>query len=87
MENQSLKNGIFENKYVIGAFLLGTFLQTIVVVINPIANIFKLTQLNQTQWLYTVMISIVPIVIMELQKKFNDFKFGKIIYKKQEESI
>ena len=82
MENQSLKHGIFENKYLIGALLLGMLLQVIVVIIPPIANIFKLTMLTQEQWLYTALISLAPLVIVEIQKKFNEFKFGKTVYKK-----
>lgn len=57
-------------------------MQVGVVIIPPIANIFKLVMLNQTQWLYTIAISFMPILIMEIQKKFNEFKFGKVIYKK-----
>lgn len=57
-----------------------------VVVFKPIANIFELMPLNKTQWIYTVIISLVPIAIMELQKKFNEFKFGKVIYQKEERS-
>lgn len=55
-----------------------------VVIFKPIANIFKLVPLNQTQWLCTIAISFIPIVIIELQKKFNEIKFGKVIYQKEE---
>lgn len=57
-----------------------------VVIFQPIANIFKLVPLNQTQWLCTIAISFIPIVIIELQKKFNEIKFGKVIYQKEEKS-
>lgn len=82
MKNQYSKFGIFENKYLIGAFILGTLMQIIVVVVPQIAEIFKLVPLNSTQWMYTIGISIIPLVIMELQKKFEEIKFGKIIYQK-----
>lgn len=75
---------MLENKYLVGAFLLGTLMQVGVVIVEPIADIFKLVPLNQTQWIYTMMISFVPLIIMECQKKFNEFKFGKVIYQKQE---
>ena len=55
-------------------------MQTIVVVVPGIAEIFKLVPLNQTQWLITIIISILPIPIMELQKKINEIKFGKVVY-------
>ena len=83
-EESIFKSGIFENKYLIGAFLLGTALQIIVVIIPQIAEIFKLVPLNSTQWLYTILISFAPIVIMELQKWFNEIKFGKRVYMQYE---
>ena len=83
MRNLSLRHGIFENKYLIGAFILGTLLQVGVVLVPQVANIFKLVPLNSTQWLYTGLISIIPIGIIEVQKKFEELKFGKIIYKNE----
>ena len=74
------KIGILENKYLIGAFILGTILQVVVVTLPIFAGIFKLVPLNGTQWLYTIGISILPIIIMEAQKKLNEIKFGKRIY-------
>lgn len=79
-EESIFKIGIWENKYLIGAFILGTFLQLIIVFIPSLAEIFSLTKLNGTQWLITGIISLAPIFIIELQKKFNEMKFGKVIY-------
>ena len=79
-EESILKTNIFNNKYLIGSFALGVFVQIIVVIIPALANIFSLVQLNSTQWMYTILISLLPIPIMELQKKINEVKFGKIIY-------
>ena len=67
-EQSIFKIGILENKYLIGSFILGTIVQTIVVIIPQLAKIFKLIPLNQTQWLITIAISLLPIPIMELQK-------------------
>lgn len=44
------------------------------------ASYFKLVPLTMTQWFYTAGISILPIIIIEIQKKFNEIKFGKVIY-------
>ena len=74
------KAGLFENKYLIGAFILGVLLQAIVVMVPAFAGVFKLVPLNGTQWLYTIGISILPLVIIEAQKKLNEIKFGKTIY-------
>lgn len=71
------KVGLFENEYLMGAFILGAILQVVVVVIPSVAEIFKLVPLTQTQWLYTFGISILPLIIIELQKMFDktDSKF------------
>lgn len=79
-EESILKTGLFENRYLVGAFVLGTLLQVVVVVISPLAQIFDVVPLNSVQWLMTVIISILPVVIVELQKKFNAYKFGKVVY-------
>ena len=79
-EESIFKVGILENKYLIGAFLLGTVLQLGIVFVSSLAELFKLTELNSIQWLITLAISLAPIVIIEIQKKFNEIKFGKVVY-------
>lgn len=79
-EQSLFKTGIFDNKYLIGSFILGSLIQIIVVVVPLFANIFDLVTLDKMQWIYTIAISILPIPIMELQKKLNEFTFGKVIY-------
>ena len=74
------KVGSLTNKYLIGSFILGIFVQTIVIIIPSLANIFKLVPLTGIQWLFTILISSLPIPIIELQKKFNEIKFSKTIY-------
>ena len=81
------KVGLLENKYLVGAFLLGTILQVVVVCIPPVAEVFRLTQLNSMQWIYTILISISPLIIIELQKKLNEIKFGKVVYSFKEKRI
>ena len=80
-EESVLKIGIFKNRYLVGAFILGLVLQVSVVIIPQIARIFDVVPLNKIQWIYTMLISISPIFILEIQKKINEIKFGKIIYK------
>lgn len=81
-EESIFKIGIFENKYLILALILGVLLQVIVVIINPLAEIFSLVPLNGIQWLYTILISIAPIPIVEIQKAVNGYTFGKVVYAK-----
>ena len=83
-EKSIFKVGIFENKFLIGSFILGVFIQTIVVIVPTFANIFSLVPLNKIQWLITLFISFMPIPIVELQKKINETKFDKIIYKEKQ---
>ncbi len=79
-EESIFKIGLFENKYLIGAFIVGALLQILVVIIPAFARVFKLVPLNSTQWLYIGVISIIPIIIMEIQKKMNEMKFGRKVY-------
>lgn len=79
-ESSIFEIGLFKNKYLIGAFLLGTIFQLAVVTIDPIAKLFDVVKLTNIQWIYTMLISISPIVIMEVKKKFHEIRFGKIIY-------
>ena len=76
-EESIFKMKILENKYLVGAFIVGALLQISVVMIPTFAQIFKLVPLTNTQWLYTGLISIIPLLIMEGQKKWNEIKFGK----------
>lgn len=55
-------------------------MQIIVVIIPSFAEVFKLVSLNQTQWLYTLGISVLPLIIVQLQKKISEIKSGKVIY-------
>ena len=82
-EQSIFRIGILENKFLIGSFILGTIVQISVVLIPLLAEIFQLVPLNQTQWIITIMISLLPIPIMELQKKLNEVKFGRTIYQEK----
>lgn len=79
-EESLLKIGIFKNIYLIGAFLLGLVLQVVVIAVPNIAMIFQAVPLNSKQWVYTLLISFSPIIIVEIQKKINEIHFGKIVY-------
>lgn len=82
-EQSIFKIGIFENKFLIGSFIVGTLIQISVVLVPSLAEIFKLIPLNQTQWMITIFISFLPISIMELQKKLNEVKYGKRVYQEK----
>ena len=80
-EESLFKAGLLKNKYLIGAFLIGTILQVGVVIIPKIADIFDVVPLNNKQWIYTAIISILPLVIVEIQKKINTIRFERPVYK------
>ena len=82
-EQSIFKIGILENKFLIGSFIVGTIVQIAVVLIPALAEIFKLVPLNQMQWMITIIISLLPIPIMELQKKLNETKGRKVIYQEE----
>ena len=81
-EESIFKIGIFENKYLIRALVLGVILQVIVVVVSPLAHVFSLVPLTGIQWLYTILIAVAPIPIVEIQKAVNGYKFGRVVYAK-----
>ena len=72
--------GLFKNKFLSLAFILGALLQVIVAIIPSIANIFDVVPLNLVQWFYTIAISILPIFIIETKKKLNELCNGKVVY-------
>ena len=73
-EKSLFKTGIFDNKYLVGSLILGIFVQTVVILIPQIAEIFELTSLNIMQWVITIGISLLPIPVIELQKWFDSKK-------------
>lgn len=75
-ESSIFKVGIFKNIYLLGAFFIGVILQLVVVAIPQVAKVFDVVQLNSTQWMYTILISISPIFIIELQKRINQKSFS-----------
>lgn len=66
---------LLSNKYLIGAFFAGCALQTSVIVIKPLAKIFKVIALTPNQWIIVAVLSLLPIVLVELQKwaNFHDY--------------
>ena len=79
-ENSIFKVGIFNNLYLIGAVILGLALQTIVIINPTISKIFDSVPLNGKQWLIIGIISILPLIIVEMQKALNSLVFGKVVY-------
>ena len=78
------KTGILDNLYLIGAVIIGLILQAIVIVSPKISQIFDSVPLNTMQWITVIIMSLLPIVIVEAQKAINNLRFGKVVYPKKE---
>ncbi len=59
---------LLSNPYLIGALIVGTLLQVSVIVLEPLSKSFKVVPLNFTQWLLVASLSLVPLLVVELQK-------------------
>jgi Ca2+-transporting ATPase len=63
--------GIFTNKKLVYSFIICAALQISVITVPPLAKIFQVVPLTTRQWAITLLLSFVPIVAVELQKKLN----------------
>ena len=68
------KIGIFSNTQMNWAFIICAFLQVAVVIIKPLSEIFKTTLLTPYQWGIVTLLSITPLVIVELQKLITNYE-------------
>lgn len=66
-----IKSGFFKNKFLVLALISGIVLQITITSIPVIASVFKVTPLTLQQWFITALLAIMPIPIVELQKKFT----------------
>lgn len=73
-EASIFKRGLLENKFLIGSIILGGALQMIVVIVPYFAKVFGLVSLNTIQWMYSIGFSLIPIIVIELQKKMNKIR-------------
>lgn len=65
------KAGIFKNKFLVLALFSGIILQITIVSVPAMAVIFKVTPLSSIQWVICSLLAIMPIPIVELQKKIS----------------
>lgn len=60
--------GLFTNKYLIGAIILGIFLQEIVITVPFFSSIFKVYDLNMNDWIFVILVSLIPLILNEIAK-------------------
>ncbi len=66
------KAGLFANPRLVLAAIACTALQCAVIVIQPLSVIFKTAVLTGTQWLVVALLSLVPLLVVELEKSVTD---------------
>jgi Ca2+-transporting ATPase len=63
--------GLFSNPQLVISFFICAFLQVAVISFPTLAELFQVVPLTLRQWAIVLLLSIAPIVIVELQKKVN----------------
>jgi Ca2+-transporting ATPase len=70
--NHSLAEiGLFTNRKLVYSFLICSALQILVITIPALAAVFQVVPLGLRQWAIVLLLSMVPILIVELQKRVN----------------
>jgi len=67
-ETSILRIPIFENRYLVGALIIGVALQASVISLAPVASIFRVVPLPAEGWLVVAALSLLPIIIVEIEK-------------------
>lgn len=73
-EHSIFQIGLFSNPKMILSFIIGTIMQVTVISIDSLARIFKVTPLSLGEWIAVFLFSIIPIIVVEIQKKCNSNK-------------
>lgn len=76
-EHSIFSIGLFTNKKMVYAFLICLALQSSVITVPFLSAIFKTAALSGIQWLIVVGLSILPLVLMELEKKLRSLRQGR----------
>lgn len=72
-EKSIFATSIFDNIYLIGAFCIGAILQISVISLPSLSNAFRVAPLHTNQWCIVFILSLMPILIVELEKKLSSF--------------
>ena len=56
------------NRWLLGAFVVGILLQVAVIMLPPLAEMFRVVPLDASQWLMTAGLTLAPLPIVELEK-------------------
>lgn len=70
-DDSVLNKTFFKNPFLVLSLAIGIIMQLCVVNIPIAAKVFKVTALSLTQWIIVFALSILPIIIVEIQKAFS----------------
>jgi Ca2+-transporting ATPase len=70
--------GLFSNKYLAGAIVLGSLLQLIVIMVPTMQTAFHLQMLDMRGWLITFALGLMPLAFNEIFKLFIRARSGKV---------
>ena len=76
-EKSVLNRGIISNKYLVMSFIAGLFAQIFLMYFKPAAALFNICPLNASCLLICILLSVLPLFIVELQKKINQIVLKK----------
>lgn len=71
-EHSLFKLGLPANKYLTGSFILGTIMEIAVIQLPCLSDIFGVTPLDAIKWVWVIILCLMPIAIVELEKKLSD---------------
>lgn len=63
-----IKQGLFSNKYIIYAILIGFILLVCVLLLPPLQNLFDVEPLSTTNLLFVLVLSIIPTIIIQVTR-------------------
>ena len=72
-EHSLFRVGISGNKWLIFAFLIGTVMQISVITVPFLSSIFRTVPLSPVQWLIVALLSLSPLLIVEIEKRSGGF--------------
>ena len=76
-EHSVFKAGIFKNPYLVLSLISGLILEVSVISVPYLANIFGVIPLNAMGWIVVTVLSVMPLIIVELQKFVSSFVWRK----------
>lgn len=71
-EKSAVKAGLFKNPYLILSLIVGVALEAGVIMIPALSKVFGVAPLSFIEWVIVAVLSILPLVIVEAQKKFSE---------------